>query len=109
MPDLGAIIRQRPFEFTASTGDCYSAPRMPRLDHLDANYGHDPGRDQTVQPSAVLMSVQGGRSAHGLLYLAAVPDGRRQQEHRQVRLDVGELRLCFGCSQGEREWSNLAQ
>jgi hypothetical protein len=32
--------------------------------------------------------VQDGRSAHGLLYLAAVQDDQRQQEHCQPRLDV---------------------
>jgi hypothetical protein len=32
--------------------------------------------------------AQDSRSAHGLLYLAAVRDDRRQQEYCQVRLDV---------------------
>jgi len=33
--------------------------------------------------------AQDSRSAHGLLYLAAVRDDWCQQEHRQVRLDIG--------------------
>jgi hypothetical protein len=35
----------------------------------------------------VLMVVHDGRSAHGLLYLAAVRADRREQEHCQGMLD----------------------
>ena len=39
----------------------------------------------------VLMIVHDGRCAHGLLYLAAVRDDRRELEHRQGHVDVGLL------------------
>jgi hypothetical protein len=56
MPDLGAIVRQRPLASTAGTGDSYSlgysAPGRLRLGHLDANYWRVPARGQPVQPSA---------------------------------------------------------
>lgn len=35
----------------------------------------------------VRSAVQGSRSAHGLLYVAAVPTDWREQEHRQGTVD----------------------
>ena len=47
---LSADVHRR---YGAIEGGCYSVGYSPALpDHLDANYGHDPGRDQTVQPSS---------------------------------------------------------
>ena len=40
----------------------------------------------------VWLAAQDGRSAHGLLYLAAVRDDRRKQEHIKVTLTAGLLR-----------------
>jgi hypothetical protein len=40
----------------------------------------------------VPMAAQDGRSVHGLLYLAAVRDGRCELEHGQGRIDTDALR-----------------
>jgi hypothetical protein len=49
-------------------------------------------------PWCVRTPAQDSHSAHGLLYLAAVRDHRREQEHRQGRVDtysslVGSFKL----------------
>jgi hypothetical protein len=43
--------------------------------------------------SRVWMAAQDSRSGHGLLYLAAVRDNRRKQEHCQGRVDIGSASL----------------
>ena len=58
------------------------------LSRLDANYWRGPARGQTVQPSACADAAQDSRSAHGLLYLAAVRDDWREQEHCQGAVDT---------------------
>ena len=44
-------------------------------------------------PAHVRTLAQDSRSAHGLLYLAAVRDDEREQEHCQGRIDVGPASL----------------
>jgi hypothetical protein len=44
-------------------------------------------------PARVWATFQDSRSAHGLLYLAAVRDDRREQEHCQSRVDIGSASL----------------
>ncbi len=60
------------------------------------------------QCSPVCMSTpaQGGRSAHKLLYLAAVWDDWHEQEHRQGMIDT-DPSLQVVCRCGHRWWSEL--
>lgn len=55
----------------------------------------DPGGDvdKGCSPMRVRMPAQDSRSAHGLLYLPAVPGGRRKHKHCQGRVDIGPATL----------------
>ena len=51
---------------------------------------------QWCSPARVLVPAQDSCSAHGLLYLTAVPDDLREQEHCQGHLDIdprGSIRV----------------
>ena len=69
--------------------DVSGPPAAEEAPDLIRSYRRGPARSQRCSPARVLMSVQDGRRAHRLLYLAAVRDDWCQQEHCQPCLDVG--------------------
>ena len=61
--------------------------RTPNL--LIRSYRRGPARSKRRRLTRVWAVAQDGHRACGLLYLAAVQNASRQQEHCQARLDTG--------------------
>jgi len=97
--DPGTIIRQCPLVSAVGTGDRYSPGYSAWVSALATwmqTVGTVPLAVKRCSLVRMRMSAQDSRNTHGLLYLAAVWDDWREQEHRQGMIDTDPSLVRYG-------------